>query len=160
MKLKNLDLFFVIKKLQKGFTLIELLVVVSIIGILASLALVSYQGAQKQARDSQRKSDLAQYRNGLENYATAHGSLYPIFASAEDAATVCARDLAPDYLSSCSEDPTLSATNPYQYLSNSEGTEYVLWAKLEAGDYWWICSTGKSAENDRQPTDVADCATL
>jgi prepilin-type N-terminal cleavage/methylation domain-containing protein len=47
-------------KIIKGFTLIELLVVISLIGLLAALALVSYIGVQKQGRDTQRKSDLRQ----------------------------------------------------------------------------------------------------
>jgi len=47
------------KKLEnsKAFTLIEMLVVISLIGILAALALASYAGTQKQARDTNRKSD-------------------------------------------------------------------------------------------------------
>jgi len=55
-----------IKVENLGFTLIELLVVISIIGILASLTLVSYTGAQKQTRDTQRRSDLNQYRNACQ----------------------------------------------------------------------------------------------
>ena len=63
--------------MRKGFTLIELLVVISIIGVLAGMSLVSYSTAQKQARDTERRSDLAQYRNGLANYAANNSGLYP-----------------------------------------------------------------------------------
>ena len=135
-----------------GFTLIELLVVISIIGILASLTLVSYSGAQKQARDTQRKSDLAQYRNGLENYATANNSLYPI--SKTTISALCTV-ISPTYISSCPVDP-LSPTYNYGFYSSSDGTSYVIYAKLEAAaasDYWEVCSTGKSGKVSALPSD-------
>ena len=49
-------LFF--KRSRRGFTLIELLVVVSIIGVLAAVAAVSYNKAQTKSRDFRRKADL------------------------------------------------------------------------------------------------------
>jgi len=66
-----------------GFTLIELLVVISVIGILASIALVSFGPAQKQARDTQRKSDLKQIRTALELYYNDYG-YYPPSACGYD----------------------------------------------------------------------------
>ena len=47
------------KKNNKGFTLIELLVVVAIIGILASVVVVSYSGYTKGAKKSAFKSNQA-----------------------------------------------------------------------------------------------------
>ncbi|OGE08709.1 hypothetical protein A3A60_04465 [Candidatus Curtissbacteria bacterium RIFCSPLOWO2_01_FULL_42_26] len=49
-----------------GFTLIELLIVITIIGILATLILASFGGAQAKARDGRRKSDLAQIKRAME----------------------------------------------------------------------------------------------
>ncbi len=62
---------------QKGFTLIELLVVVSIIGLLASVVLVSLNGARTKARDAKRSADLNQFNKALELYAADNGGLYP-----------------------------------------------------------------------------------
>src|SRR3990167_4119134 len=43
---------------SKGFTLIELLISIVIIGLLASMVVISMGAARKSARDSRRKSDL------------------------------------------------------------------------------------------------------
>jgi prepilin-type N-terminal cleavage/methylation domain-containing protein len=44
---------------NKGFTLIELMVAIAIIGILSSVALVSFSSATKSANDAKIKSGLA-----------------------------------------------------------------------------------------------------
>ena len=138
-------------KIIKGFTLIELLVVISLIGLLAALALVSYIGVQKQGRDTQRKSDLRQYQNSLEIFANKNNGIYVSRTSGTGiraSATLCT-DLS---LSSCPEDPRYEedATFTYRYQSDGTGsgninaTKYVLWGKLEnTTDYWVLCSDGR-----------------
>lgn len=48
----------VIKK-QTGFTIVELLIVIVIIGILAAITVVAYNGIQQRAKNQQASSDLA-----------------------------------------------------------------------------------------------------
>ncbi|MFA6537154.1 MAG: type II secretion system protein [Patescibacteria group bacterium] len=43
---------------KKGFTLIELLVVIAILGLLSSLAVVSFGNIREKARDTKRLSDI------------------------------------------------------------------------------------------------------
>ena len=140
--------------MKKGFTLIELLVVIAIIGILAGLTLVSYTGARKQTRDTQRKSDLGQYRTALEAYSAANDGLYPEFDGSFDTIStgVCDDYLYDNFMSDCLEDP--KGTNLYKYQSDS--LEYILWATLETGNYWEVCSNGKSGlyVSVSDPTDL------
>lgn len=144
------------KKAQKGFTLIEMLVVISIIGILAALTLVSYSGAQKQTRDTERRSDLNQYRNGLESYAASNNGAYPIASGV--VGDICGASLPSlpldDYLATCPADPTGGTGYGYQY--QSDGSDYTLWGLLETGGYWKICSSGKSGKSAINGSDCSD----
>jgi type II secretion system protein G len=72
------------KRNRKGFTLIELLVVVVIIGILASVALPSFVGAQDKARNAGVQANINTVRMGLEQYATDNNGSYPTVASFVD----------------------------------------------------------------------------
>jgi general secretion pathway protein G len=56
------------QKNSTGFTLIELLIAVSIIAILVAIGAASFLTAQKQSRDSLRKSDLGEVRAALEQF--------------------------------------------------------------------------------------------
>ena len=52
----------------KGFTLLELLVVISIIGLLATFAVIAIQNARVKARDTMRLHDTTQISRVLEMY--------------------------------------------------------------------------------------------
>jgi type II secretion system protein G len=63
-------------KLMRGFTLIELLVVISIIGMLASVVLVSLQGAKTKAREIKFLAEIQEFKKSLELYRLDNGR-YP-----------------------------------------------------------------------------------
>lgn len=61
---------------QKGFTIVELLIVIVVIGILAAIVIVAYNGIQTQAHDTHRVSDVDQVKKFMELYYVKHG-YYP-----------------------------------------------------------------------------------
>ena len=76
---------------HNGFTIVELLIVIVVIGILAAITIVAYNGIQNRAKTAAVQSDLTSVTKILENYKisnapTNNAELYP----ADTAAAVAA----------------------------------------------------------------------
>jgi general secretion pathway protein G len=56
------------RRTQSGFTLIELMIVMAIIGILITMAIPSFVGAIKHAREAALKEDLQTLRTAIDTY--------------------------------------------------------------------------------------------
>jgi len=56
------------RKQDAGFTLMELMIVMMIIGVLATLAIPSFVGAVKSAREAVLKEDLRVMRSAIDAY--------------------------------------------------------------------------------------------
>lgn len=70
-------------KKQKGFTIVELLIVIVVIGILATLVIVTFAGIQKKGRDSQRQTDI----NAIASHAESFYAQYGYYPTHEDLTT-------------------------------------------------------------------------
>lgn len=64
-----------------GFTIVEVTIIVIVIGILATITIVSYSGVQRQAAESSVKSDLQNAAAQLEKDRARDGT-YPATAAA------------------------------------------------------------------------------
>lgn len=60
----------------RGFTIVELLISIAVIGILAAIVLVAYNGIQERSRDTKRANDMVLLGNLLEKYFAKNG-IYP-----------------------------------------------------------------------------------
>lgn len=163
---------------QSGFTLVELLVVIAVIGILSSIGLVSLNGAREKARDVERKHNLALFRTALLGYYDNYNFEYPTtttgapIGSIDDAGeegNIFSTDLGdnlvvPEYLSSLPTTPSSDTQFQYWYDANQDGSEYVLYFQLEAGDHewYWLQDNGSIGTHPtattHDPTNCEDAA--
>lgn len=72
-------------KNKKGFTIVELLIVIVVIGILATLVIVTFTGIQQKARNTQRQTDIAAVQAHVESFYAEFG-FYPNAADLNDSA--------------------------------------------------------------------------
>jgi type IV pilus assembly protein PilE len=73
-----------IREPQRGFTLIELMIVVAIIGILAAIALPSYNDYIRRGQIAEAFGQLADFRTKMEQYYQDNRN-YGVDACADDA---------------------------------------------------------------------------
>jgi general secretion pathway protein G len=116
---------------EAGFTLIEILVVITLIFILAGMALVQYTNSVTSAREAVLKEDLFRLRDAIDQYY-ADKNKYP--ASLEDLVTdKYIRAIPPDPFTNSIEtwqtvmsepDPLNPSAQPgvYDVKSGHEGT--------------------------------------
>jgi len=114
-----------------GLTLIELLVVIAILGLLATVGLGSFQSSQMKSRDAQRKSDLSQIQKALEMYYNDNGR-YPLTADLQtllnNGGSWSAAGGETIYMKTVPKGPRGES---YCYESNTNGTYYRIYARLE-----------------------------
>lgn len=70
-------------KNKKGFTIVELLIVIVVIGILATLVIVTFTGIQQKGRNSQRQTDINAVDSHVEAFYAQYG-FYPTLADLQD----------------------------------------------------------------------------
>ncbi|QQG41397.1 MAG: prepilin-type N-terminal cleavage/methylation domain-containing protein [Candidatus Woesebacteria bacterium] len=114
------------KNNTKGFTLIELIVVMSIIAILAIIALAYFRGQIFKGKDARRKADIQRIQVAVEEYEKDH-NCYPLSQT-----VTCnpGTGLTP-YLNKIPCDPSTNASYYYEYQDSVCPSWYRIYAKFE-----------------------------
>ncbi len=93
---------------QHGFTLIELMIVVSIIGILATLAVPSYHSSVVKAKEAALRQDLSTVRDVLDQHKADQGKYPPSLSALVSAG----------YLRAIPKDPFTGAMTTWQEIAD------------------------------------------
>lgn len=133
------------RKNVSGFTIVELLIVIVVIGILATITVVSYRGIQARANESAIKSDLSAMAKQVELHRAEKG-VYPSH-----------REFFGHIPTSMSIAPTKSAYDPklynFYYCTNSvdQGEDFGIAARPAPGRQTYTISSKSGIETVTTP---------
>ena len=65
------------RKSTSGFTIVELLIVIVVIGVLAAISVVAYNGIQQRALNAQIVGAAKTYKQAFDAYTAQNGQLPP-----------------------------------------------------------------------------------
>jgi prepilin-type N-terminal cleavage/methylation domain-containing protein len=131
---------------KSGFTIVELLIVIVVIGTLAAITIVAYNGIQTRGRDSRRSNDISQLKTAIALYKTDNGN-YPPACGADD--TGCNVSNLASYLSAyiptIPQDPQYSA-KIYSYVRGPVANDS--YAILVPYEVTGNCKTGNNVNGN------------
>ncbi len=154
-------------KPEKSFTLIELLVVIAVIGLLASIVLVSLKPVPEKARDAKRMTEIDTLSKALEFYCVDYEN-YP-----EQESLNCIEDTVGEpggfaelirlYLSEIPQDPLYPKEYEpgkkycYRYKTENEGQKYEIQVRLErTGTDYTISGSCAGTVGEGEPSPPPD----
>ncbi len=111
-------------KNANGFTIVELLIVIVVVGILAAISIVAYNGVQAKARTSAVHSDLSNVKKKLMMFSADSGR-YPV-----NGADLAAADLSIGSTSNYEMRPSYSN---FYYCADVSGGEFAIGVRVGDG---------------------------
>ncbi|RYX79489.1 prepilin-type N-terminal cleavage/methylation domain-containing protein [bacterium] len=145
---------------QRGFTIVELLIVIVVIGILAAIVIVAYQGVSNRAKVASVTSGLTQYSKKINVYNSTNGN-YP--TSLSEAGIKDGDGVLYQYTSASTSEYCLTATSGTMtyYVSQASGgvqqgvcTNYNLLVWNESGAPIISGTTSDTAEYRSSPASM------
>jgi type IV pilus assembly protein PilE len=128
----------------RGLTLIEIMVVVAIIGILASIALSTYQDNVLKSRRRTAQSCLAEQAQFMERYYTTNTGNPLSYTGASLPTSACLTDLASYYSISLTTQQaqafTLTATALGSQTGDTTCTNLTLDQSATRGSYYYLAN--------------------
>lgn len=123
------------KATGRGFTIVELLIVIVVIGILAAITIVAYNGIQDRAQVAAIKSDLDNFAKTVEiaHLSTTDGNYPTTLTSAMNFHVIKS-----DYLAN---------RNNWYYCVSTDHTQYALGVVSLKNIGYIVSSTGPLQEN-------------
>lgn len=131
---------------QGGFTIVELLIVIVVIGILAAITIVAYNGIQNRANDNAVRSDLTNFAKKIRvaevdlNAFPAGGAIRTGGVDTGDPST------SPNISYKATRSAYYTSVNNFYYCTGRDSTTGVtsfrFYAKSKSGNTWRYTSDG------------------
>lgn len=115
------------KRGSRGFTLIEMMIVIMVIGILAAIAIPSYQGHIRRTHCEDAKASLVGLGNAMERFRAQNGTYLGAAAGGANTGTPAVYR---------AQSPEQGATQFNLVIGAATATTYSISATPQAGTYW------------------------